>query len=98
MVIRCFGRTAMTLSQYQALKHWHTRHSREHPMEKNTWDAVLTLWMSGWVGGAVALVLGAPLAEIACVALVFLPGSYVAWRTRLHRAGRLRCDWISALR
>jgi hypothetical protein len=88
----------MTLNQYHALKVWHTHHSHERPLEKNTWDMVVTLWVSGWVGGAVALVLGAPMAEIACVALLFLPGVYVALRRRLHRAGRLRCDWITALR
>lgn len=88
----------MTLGQYHALKLWHTRHSREHPVEKDTWDVVLTLWMSGWVGGAVAVILGAPLAEIACIALLFLPSSYVTLRTKLHRTGRLRCDWITALR
>jgi len=28
----------------------------------------------------------------------FLPGAYVALRRYLHRSGRLRCDWITALR
>ena len=88
----------MTLGQYHALKLWHTRHSREHPVEKDTWDVVLTLWMSGWVGSAVAVILGAPLVEIVCIALLFLPSTYVALRTKLHRTGRLRCDWITALR
>jgi hypothetical protein len=88
----------MTLSQFHALKLWHTHHARERPMEKNTWDIVVTLWVSGWVGGAVALILGAALAEILCISLLFLPSTYVAWRAKLHRAGRLRCDWISALR
>jgi hypothetical protein len=88
----------MTLGQFQALKLWHTRHSREHPLEKNTWDAVLTLWMLGWIGGVAALVLDARWAELGCLALLFLPGAYVAGRIRLHKTGRLRCDWISALR
>lgn len=88
----------MTLSQFHALKLWHSRHARERPLERNAWDAVLTLWMMGWVGGAASLVLGAPWAELACLALLFLPGSYVTWRTRMHRIGRLRCDWITALR
>jgi hypothetical protein len=39
-----------------------------------------------------------PWAQITCLALLFLPQAYVAWRTRMHRAGRLRCDWIVALR
>ncbi len=88
----------MTLSQYQALRQWHTHHSREHPLEKNTWDTVLTLWMMGWVGWPAALLLDLGWAQLACLLLIFLPGAYVAWRTRMHRRGRLRCDWISALR
>lgn len=88
----------MTLAQYHSLKLWHLRHSHEHPVERETWDAVLMLWISGWVGGAAALILGAPLAEIACIALLFLPSTYVAFRAKLHRSGRLRCDWIIALR
>ncbi|MBW8830793.1 MAG: hypothetical protein JF606_15480 [Burkholderiales bacterium] len=66
----------MTLDQYQALKLWHARHSRDHPIEKDTWDIILTLWMSGWVGGAVAMVLSVPLATVACIALLFLPRTY----------------------
>lgn len=88
----------MTLSQYHALKVWHTRHSREHPLEKNTWDAVLTLWMMGCAGGPAALLVGSGWAVLVCMALLFLPSGYVAWRTRLHKAGKLRCDWITALR
>jgi len=88
----------MTLDQYHALKLWHTRHSRDHPIEKDIWGIILTLWMSGWVGGAVALLLRVPLATVACMALLFLPRTYVALRSKLHRAGRLRCDWITALR
>jgi hypothetical protein len=86
----------MTLSQFQALKVWHTHHGG-HPLEKGTWDIVLTLWMMGWVGGPAALLLDVGWAEWACLAALFLPGAYVSWRARMHRRGRLRCDWISAL-
>jgi len=88
----------MTLDQFHALKLWHTRHRREHPLEKGTWEAILTLWMMGWVGIPPALLLGAGWTALVCLALLFLPGAYVKWRTRLHQAGRLRCDWITALR
>jgi len=88
----------MTLGQFHALKVWHIRHWRDHPLEKHTWDTVLMLWLIGWVGGAVSLILGVPWAELSCLMLLFLPSSYVAWRRHLHRAGRLRCDWITALR
>ena len=88
----------MTLHQFHALKQWHLRHWREHPLEKNLWEAVLTLWLMGWVGGAVSLLLNLPWVEVCCLALLFLPSAYVAMRARLHRSARLRCDWISSLR
>ena len=87
----------MTLQQYHSLKQWHTHH-RNHPLEKNIWEMVLTLWMCGWVGGAAAFVLSAPLASIGCLALLFLPTAYVRLRAKLHRQHRLRCDWIGAVR
>jgi len=88
----------VTLDQFQALKQWHTRHRADHPLEKNIWELVLTLWIAGWVGGAATLVLDMPLATLLCIALLSLPHTYVSLRTRLHRARRLRCDWIDALR
>ncbi len=87
----------MTLEQYHSLKLWHSHH-QNHPLERSVWDAVLTLWMSGWIGGAAALILSAPWVSIGCVALLFLPSAYVTLRARLHRQGRLRCDWITAVR
>ena len=88
----------MTLHQFHALRQWHLRHWREHPLEKNLWEAVLTLWLMGWVGGAVSLLLNLPWVEVGCLALLFLPSAYVAMRARLHRSARLRCDWINSLR
>ena len=88
----------MTLGQFQSLKLWHSHHSRTQPLEKNTWEAVLTLWMMGWAGVPAAMLLGLVWAQAACLLLIFLPRVYVGWRARLHRRGRLRCDWITALR
>jgi hypothetical protein len=34
----------------------------------------------------------------ACVPLFFAPPLYVRLRRHLHRRGRLRCDWLVALR
>jgi hypothetical protein len=87
----------MTLSEFHALKLWHTHH-QGHPLEKSAWDMVCTAWMMGWVGLPAALLLDAGWAQVACLAVLFLPGSYVTLRARLHRRGRLRCDWITALR
>lgn len=85
----------MTLNQFHALKVWHTGHRR--PLEKNLWDLVLMFWLTGWVGLPAVLLLGQPLAGVACIALIGLPSAYVAWRKRLHRRGTLRCDWVNAL-
>ena len=86
----------MTLQQFHSLKDWHHGHGR-HPVEKNIWDTVLTVWLMGWVGAPTAFLLHAGWAEAACLSVMFLPGLYVALRRRLHRARWLRCDWISAL-
>lgn len=88
----------MTLDQLHDLKLWHQRHVRERPVEKQVWDAVLTLWLIGCVGAPVAFLIDRLGAACLGLALLFLPGAYVALRRRLHRAHRLRCDWIAALR
>ena len=87
----------MTLAQFESLKAWHQRHWREQPLEKHVWDLVLTLWLAGWVGTPVTLLVHAGWALAVCGALFFLPSSYVAVRRRLHDADLLRCDWIAAL-
>ena len=88
----------MNLGQFESLKTWHQRHWRERPVEKHAWDMVLTLWLAGWVGFPSAFLIHSRLAEVTCIALVFLPGAYVALRRRLHKRGLLRCDWTAALR
>ncbi len=88
----------MTLNQIQDLKLWHQRHLGEQPVEKHVWDAVLTLWLMGWVGAPTAFLIHLGWAFATCLALLFLPGAYVALRRRLHRARLLRCDWMVALR
>ena len=88
----------MSLDQLQELKLWHQRHVREQPLEKHVWDVVLTFWLAGWVGAPTAFLTHTGWALLACGALVFLPGCYVAARRRLHAWRVLRCDWISTLR
>ncbi len=88
----------MTLDQLQDLKTWHQRHMRDQPLEKHLFDLVMTLWITGWVGGPITLLVHATWFLPLCAMLVFLPGGYVRLRRRLHRSGMLRCDWINALR
>jgi hypothetical protein len=87
----------MNLQQMSTLKRWHVEHKDDAPFEYHAWDAVLTLWVLGWMGLPPALVLdGAALVPL-CAALWFVPPAYVALRRRLHDRGRLRCDWLPAL-
>jgi hypothetical protein len=88
----------VTLTQFQDLKAWHSRHWQDQPMEKQLWDGVLTLWMIGWVGGPASLVLQQPAVAVVCLGLLFLPQRYVALRRRLMCRRRLRCDWLALLR
>ena len=86
----------MTLQQFHSLKVWHCRHGR-HPVEKNVWDTVLTIWLMGWVGAPTAFLMHSAWAVAACLSVLFLPGLYVAARRWMHRSHLVRCDWISAL-
>ena len=88
----------MSLDQLQELRLWHLRQGHRHRAEKWLWDAVLTVWLIGWVGAPTAFMLHVGWAEGACLSVLFLPGGYVALRRWLHNKRRLRCDWIAALK
>ena len=83
----------MTLQQLAVLKQWHVAHRRGHPVEFHTWDAMLTLWVIGWMGVAPAVLLDQLFGVALCTLLFYAPTLYVRLRRRLHRQGRLRCDW-----
>ena len=85
----------MDLEALQRIKRWYVSHQREHPVEYHAWDAMLTLWLMGWVGWIPAFTFdalwSAPLLALAMAA----PTLYVTWRVKAHQARRLRCDWIT---
>ena len=87
----------MTVDDLQRIKRWHLAHRNDHPVEYHAWDAMLMLWVAGWVGWvpvyACDLFWGLP----ACVLAMAAPSLYVTWRLKAHRAGRLRCDWAPAI-
>jgi hypothetical protein len=87
----------MNVRQMSTLKRWFVAHRNDAPIEYHTWDAVLTLWLMGWMGLPPVLLLqlawGVPL----CLLMFFAPPLYVALRARLHRRGTLRCDWLPVL-
>ena len=88
----------MKLRQLSSVKRWQVAHRDRSPLEYHTWDAVLTLWLMGWMGVPPALLLHWTWALAACAAMFFAPPAYVWLRARLHALGRLRCDWLGALR
>ncbi|MBC7444993.1 MAG: hypothetical protein H7273_05910 [Polaromonas sp.] len=87
----------MTLAQFQRIRHWREARQASHPLERRLWEAVLTLWMMGWVGWLPAFEADAPWAYPLCLLGILLPRVYVYWRVRAHQARRLRCDWLDLL-
>lgn len=87
----------MTLQQLARVKRWQVQHRRDHPLEFHAWDAVLTAWLIGWVGLPAAALLGTSVGALTCVVALNAPGLYLSLRRRLHRAARLRCDWLASL-
>ncbi len=84
----------ITLAELQRIKQWHIAHKDRHPLEHQVWDAILTVWIMGWIGWIPALALGAPWACPLCMLGMLAPQLYVRWRARAHAARRLRCDWL----
>ena len=84
----------MTLDELQRIKRWHVAHRFDHPVEYHLWDAMLTVWLMGWVGWLPALAFDAMWAAPLCMLAMFAPTLYVTWRIRAHQARRLRCDWL----
>jgi hypothetical protein len=84
----------MTLDELQRIKQWHVAHRGDHPVEYHLWDAILTVWLMGWVGWLPALAFGVVWATPLCMLAMFAPTLYVAWRMKAHRTHRLRCDWL----
>jgi hypothetical protein len=88
----------VTLAQLQRVKQWREAQQGAHPLERQVWEAVLTLWMMGWMGWMPAFAFDADWAYPLCLLGMYAPGLYVYWRARAHEAQRLRCDWIDLLR
>lgn len=86
----------MTLHQLASIKQWHLSHPLGHQVEQQVWDALLAVWVTGWAGMPAAWFLNSVVVMLGCASLVMLPNLYVRARRRLHRQGRLRCDWLSS--
>jgi len=87
----------MTLAQMTRVKRWLRLHGRHHPAELYAWDLVLTTWVLGGMAVPVTMLLDEAFLLPLCLLAFCLPTLYSDWRSRLHRCGRLRCDWLTAL-
>lgn len=87
----------MNFTQLVAMRAWMQAHKAAHPVEYHAWDAVLTLWLMGWMGAPAFYLLDEPWEVLACVALFFVPPAYLRLRRRLHQHHRLRCDWLDTV-
>jgi len=91
----------MDLDTLQRIKRWHVAHQKDHPVEYHIWDAMLTLWLAGWVGWIPAFTFDALwAAPLLAVALSTARGAF-ARRTPVRspptcrgprRAGRRRAS------
>lgn len=87
----------VTLAQLHRLKQWRQHDKRANRLESEAWEAVLTLWMMGWIGWLPAFAFNAIWAYPLCLLAMQAPGLYVYWRARAHDTQRLRCDWLHLL-
>ena len=85
----------LTLQQLKKLKDWHIAQRGTHAVEYEVWNAVITVWLMGWIGCLPALTFDAPWALPLCLLGVLAPQLYVHARVRAHETGRLRCDWLA---
>lgn len=87
----------MTLKQMSRIKRWLLLHAHRHPVELQAWDLVLMFWVLGLTTVPVLLLTDTfTLLPLSLLGFL-LPSVYAALRGRLHRRGRLRCDWLTAL-
>ena len=84
----------ITLTQMQRVKNWHAAQRGARPVEKEVWEAVLTIWLMGWIGWLPAFAFDAQWAYPLCVLGMFAPGLYVYCRARAHERRYVRCDWL----
>lgn len=89
-------KSTLPLKELQRIQQWHLTHRAEHPQECDLWDAVITVWLMGWVGCLLMVALEAWWAAPLCAVAMLSPRLYVDWRKRAHVRQQLRCDWLAA--
>jgi hypothetical protein len=81
------------LDELTRIKTWLRAHRHDQAVEYQAMDAVLFVWLMGWVGALPAMLLGAWWLLPLCAVCAYTPTAYVQWRLRCHTEGQLRCEW-----
>ncbi len=87
----------ISLNKLHRIKKWHVLHKVGHPLEYQLLDAVLTIWLMGWVGVLPVFALDEEWLSPLCLLAMTLPNLYIGWRIAAHNEHRLRCDWLNQL-
>lgn len=87
-------RLYLPIEQLARIRRWLVAHRDDHPLEYHLWDAMLTVWLLGWMGWLPALALDQDWLLPLCALATIIPPAYVGWRRAAHEHGRLRCDWL----
>jgi hypothetical protein len=93
----------LSLARLQRVKNWHRSQQNYRPVEYQAWDAVLMLWLMGWVGVLPTLVFStADLVPLfpplsLCLLGMLSPQLYARLRAYAHERQWLRCDWLDQL-
>lgn len=85
------------LVQLQRVKNWHSAHPDAHPVEQQVWDAVITMWVMGWLSWLPAWIFGATWVYPLCIFGLLAPKIYVRLRALAQKRGSLRCEWLQLL-
>lgn len=88
----------ISLTELKRIKNWHAAQHGAHPLERQVWEAVMTVWVMAWIAWLPAYAFDDAWAYPLCLLGVFAPAIYVQLRARAHARGRLRCDWLDLLR
>jgi len=91
-------RPQLGVKRLQRIKIWMRAHEESNALEYEAFDAVLTLWLIGWVGIVPCLILQQWWLLPLCWLALKTPALYVNWRVAAHTKGTLRCGWIEAVR
>ena len=87
----------LTLARLQRINNWHKAHPDAHAVERQVWDAVMMLWVIGWIAWVPGWIFGAAWVYPLCLFGLLAPKIYIRLRAMAQKRGHLRCEWLKLL-